>query len=55
MLLAPLTLGSTAAEVLAAHWLHARDRWEGRLEMVPGDPETVFERLYEGGGWAWRS
>lgn len=43
--------GLTAAEVLAAHGLHARDRWEGRLEMVPANPETVFERLYEGGGW----
>lgn len=41
----------TAAEVLAAHRLHARDRWEGRLEIVPSDAEIVFERLHEGGAW----
>ncbi|MEV6346321.1 hypothetical protein [Actinoplanes sp. NPDC051851] len=44
-------LRGTAAELFEAHAISARDRWEGRLESFPADPELVFSRLGQDGAW----
>ena len=41
----------TADEVIAHHALHAKDRWEGRLESVKLDPVSVFERMHQEKIW----
>lgn len=41
----------TADEVIAQHALHAKDRWEGRLEQVNLDPASVFERMRQEKIW----
>jgi hypothetical protein len=41
----------TAAQILDRHALHARDRWEARLEAVPADPRAVFQRFKQDGVW----
>jgi hypothetical protein len=46
-----VTAPYTAAQVLDRHALHARDRWESRLEAVPAEPRAVFERLKQDGVW----
>jgi hypothetical protein len=41
----------SAREVMESHALHARDRWEGRIQPVPADPQAVFEQLRQEGAW----
>src|SRR5258708_8730497 len=43
---------STAAEVVANQILHAKDRWEGKLEPGDLDPARIFERLQQDKIWA---
>jgi hypothetical protein len=40
-----------ADEVIARHGMHAKDRWEGKLEPVKVDPVNVFERLRQDKIW----
>lgn len=35
----------SAAELMDSYLLHAKDRWEGKLEMVPAEPKAVFAVL----------
>ncbi|MGQ0838030.1 hypothetical protein [Actinokineospora sp.] len=44
-------LRRSAGEVLEAQLLHAKDRWESRLEPVPIDPVAVFTRIRADGIW----
>jgi hypothetical protein len=44
-------LNCSAHEVLDHHSKRARDRWEGKLECVPTDPEYVLDRLRVDGAW----
>jgi hypothetical protein len=44
-------LRNTAREVVDAQKLHAKDRWEAKLEPVAVDPETVFTRIRSDGMW----
>jgi hypothetical protein len=41
----------TADEVLAYHAIHAKDRWEGKIEPVNLDPVDVFDRLRQEKTW----
>ena len=41
----------TADEVIARHAMHAKDRWEGKLEPVELDAVSVFERLRQDKIW----
>ncbi|REH48550.1 hypothetical protein BCF44_105409 [Kutzneria buriramensis] len=41
----------SAAEVIEAQRLHAKDRWEAKLEPVDLDPEAIFERMRQDGIW----
>jgi hypothetical protein len=41
----------TAHEVIAQHALHAKDRWEGKLEQVNLDAMSVFERMRQEKIW----
>lgn len=41
----------TAQEALSRHALHARDRWEGRIEPLQLDPVLIFQRLRTDGIW----
>jgi hypothetical protein len=41
----------SANEVLQRHSLHAKDRWEGRLEVLAAEPAVVLERLKADGAW----
>src|SRR6476660_9906588 len=43
--------GLTAAEIREQHGLHAKDRWEGRLETVPATPRAVFSVFKQNGVW----
>ncbi|HEV2782158.1 MAG TPA: NUDIX domain-containing protein [Actinophytocola sp.] len=44
-------LRKTSDEVLEAQRLHAKDRWEAKLEPVAIDPEVVFTRIRHDGMW----
>lgn len=46
-----LDIKLTADEVIAQHALHAKDRWEGKLEPVNRDPASVFERMRQEKIW----
>ncbi len=41
----------TADEVMAQHALHAKDRWEGKVEPVKLDAVSVFERMRQEKIW----
>ncbi len=41
----------TANEIISQHSLHAKDRWEGRLEQVNLDAVTVFGRMRQDKIW----
>jgi hypothetical protein len=41
----------TADEVIAQHALHAKDRWEGKIEYVKLDAATVFEGMRQNKIW----
>lgn len=44
-------LRHTADEVVTLHNLHAKDRWEGKLEVVDADPVVVFDTLRRDQSW----
>lgn len=44
-------LKHTADEVVTLHNLHAKDRWEGKLEVVDADPLVVFDILRRDQSW----
>lgn len=41
----------SAHEVLQRHSLHAKDRWEGKLEVLAAEPAVVLERLKADEAW----
>ena len=44
-------IGLTANEVMAQHAMHAKDRWEGKLEPIKLDAVSIFERLRQDKIW----
>ncbi|WP_422734430.1 hypothetical protein ACN26Y_05670 [Micromonospora sp. WMMD558] len=44
-------LGHTSEQIARLHSIHAKDRWEGKLQFVDADPGQVFERLRQDGTW----
>lgn len=41
----------SAAEIEELYSLHAKDRWEGKLQIVDADPEIIFRLLRGGDMW----
>ncbi|MCK2220572.1 hypothetical protein MF672_043235 [Actinomadura sp. ATCC 31491] len=50
-LLGLVDLRCSVPEVIAAHSLHAKDRWEGKLDPLACDPVRVFERVKQDKIW----
>jgi hypothetical protein len=46
-----VNLRHSANEVIAAQKLHAKDRWEAKLESLEIDPELIFSRIRHDGIW----